>query len=120
MPDPVKMRLKSIRKKLKSKMTELSDGYVFIFYSLWDDTLQPSCQPSVTVRVELKLIDFDRRLFGFGVNLDFHFGVGMTVADTEKLKQVMNKAIRKAKWAEKVVSGFECSFEQLSKLDGGE
>lgn len=110
-------QLIDVRKRFDRAMIVRTGG--FRYEAIFGSDQLRSYDPHILVRVELnqKHDGSNTHYFRFDVSLDFNIYKDISVKDAQKLKKAVDKAVKKAKWAEDLVHGLVWSWETISSLE---
>ena len=106
--------LKIIASKFKRNLDVLYDNwsYTKIFGC---SKAQSHYMSFVRLRVEMRAINNNE--YKFFVFVDFHLPIAVDYELAEHYKKATNSAVRKAKWAKKLVDGYVWSREEVMILE---
>lgn len=99
-------QLEIIRFRLSRGMITRTGGFHYESIFGCEDRVK-SYTPNVCVRVDLRAIEDRHDMMRFKVRVDFHLPLGANIESAEHFKQATIAAVKKAKWAERVIGGFE-------------
>ena len=99
-------QLRNVRKKLARSMIVKSNGYRYLGIFGCPKNIA-HLVPCVHVRVELNPTGFGTLTSRFDVFVDFHGPLGLDIDHAEAYEKAARAAVRKAKWAKKIVDGLE-------------